>query len=237
MTTPADNTPIALIQDAYFEAGIIQEGESPNSEQIVLGMRRLNRMINYWQTKGLKLWLNVDTSITLVTGTGTYTLGAAGTVVMTKPLRVIEAYYLNSTGIRTPLIPLSWDDYIKLSQVNVTGTINSYFVDKEATLLSVFFWYPPDATAATGTAHLLLQTQVANPINITEEMNFPIEWGLALMWGLADQTTTGQPQAIIDKCAQRAEMYRTALENWDVEDAPTMFAPDMRTFTNMGKFR
>lgn len=237
MTTPADNTPISLIQDAYFEAGIIQLGDSCDPEQIVLGMRRLTRMINYWQTKGLKLWLNVDTSVPLVVGQGTYTFAPTGDVVMTKPLRVIEAYFLDSTGIRTPLIPLSWDDYIRLSQINVNGAINSYFINKKATELDVFFWYPPDATAATGTGHVLLQTQVTGPINITEEMNFPIEWGLALMWGLADQTTTGQPQAIIEKCATRAEMYRMALEDWDVEDAPTQFQPDQRAMQYQGKFR
>ena len=49
MTTPNDNTPISIIQDAYFDAGLIQEGDTVNSEQIVSGMRRLTGMINLWQ--------------------------------------------------------------------------------------------------------------------------------------------------------------------------------------------
>lgn len=231
MTTPNYNTPGAIINDALLDAGLIQQGATANSEQLADGLRRLTDVINFEQTQGLKLFVNVDTAITLTAGTGTYDLGptaAGGTVNMTKPLRVVEAYYLDSTGIRRPLIPLSWDDYVRLSQVNQTGALNSYFVNKKPAVLSVFFWLIPDTTAATGTAHLVLQEQITGPISLTETMNFPIEWRMFLHWALADELATGQPQAIMDRCQQRAERYREALENWDVEDASTSFAPDSR---------
>jgi hypothetical protein len=237
MTTPSDNTPASIIQDAYFDAGLLQIGESPDSEQIVMGMRKLTDLINLWQTQGLKLWLNVDTSITLTAGTGTYTLGPAGTVAMTRPLRVLDAYYLSSDLIRRPLVPLAWSEYVRLSQVTQTGQINSYFVDKQQSVLSVFFWQIPDSTAAAGTAHLLLQTQVTNFTGVTDTMNFPIEWRIALRWGLADELATGQPQAIMDRCQNRANTYRTTLEEWDVEDAPTRFAPDAQMSQHSGSFR
>lgn len=237
MTAPSDNTPISIIQDAYFDAGLLQEGDTLNGEQIVAGLRKLTDMVNLWQTQGLKLWLNVDLPVALTAGTSTYTFGATGTVTMTKPLRVLEAWYTSSTNIRRPLVPMSWNDYSRLSQITQTGAINSYFVDKQDTLLSVFFWLVPDSTAATGTAHLLLQEQVTNPISVTETMNFPIEWRIALRWGLADEICTGQPQAIMDRCQSRALTYRTALEDWDVEDAATRFAPDSRSQYFTGKFR
>ena len=237
MTAPTDNTPIGIIDDAYHDAGLLMEGDHPNSEQIVSGMRKLTDLINFKQTKGLKLWLNVDTSVTLVAGTGTYTLSPAGSVPMVKPLRAVEAWYTDATGIRRPLIPLSWNDYSRLSIITQTGQINSYFVDKQATVLSVFFWLVPDAVAATGTVHLLLQTQVTNFVSVTETMNFPIEWRIALRWGLADELATGQPQAIMDRCQQRAENYWAMLEDWDVEDAPTRFTPDQRASASTGRFR
>lgn len=237
MTAPTDNTPASIIADAYFDAGIVQEGSSPNSEQIVRAMRQLTDIINLEQTQGLKLWLNVDTTVPLVSGQGTYTLSPTGSVAMVKPLRVIDAYYLDSNAIRRPLTPLAWSDYTRLSQVTQTGAINSYFVNKKPTELSVFFWLVPDATAATGTVHLLLQTQVTNFTNITETMNFPVEWRMFLRWALADEICTGQPQAIMDRCQQRAELYRMKLQDWDVEDAPTRFAPDSRVMQNTGSFR
>jgi hypothetical protein len=237
MTAPADNTPASIIADAYFDAGIIQEGDSPNSEQIASSMRRLTDLINFEQTQGVKLWLNVDTAIPLVSGQGTYVLSPTGDVVMPKPPRAIQGYYIDSSSIRRPLTVLSWDDYIRLSQITETGAINSFFVNKKATELSVFFWLIPDATAATGVAHLLLQTQVTNFISCTETMNFPAEWRIFLHWALADELSTGQPQAIMDRCQQRAERYREALENWDVEDAPTRFTPDTQQRQGFGSFR
>ncbi len=237
MTAPTDNTPISILQDAYYDAGLIEEGQSLSSEQIVSGMRRLTDLINVWQTAGLKLWLDVDYSITLVAGTGTYTLGPAGTVVMVKPLRVIQAYWLDPQGVRTPLVPLAWEEYMRLSQVNQQGAINSYFIDKQQSVLSVFFWLIPDATAALGTGHVLLQQQVTNFTAVNETMNFPIEWRIALRWGAADELATGQPQSIMDRCQQRAQMYREQLEGWDVEDTPTRFTPDQRSQYYGSRFR
>lgn len=238
MTTPADNTPVSIIEDAYFDAGLIQEGQTPNPEQFVRGMRILTDLINFEQTQGLKLWLNVDTSIPLVAGTSTYTLGPTGSLVMTRPLRAIEGYWLSSDNIRTPLVCLSWDDYMKLSQITQTGALNSYFVNKQQLTLDVFFYLCPDTTAATGTGHVLLQTQVASFTAVTDTMNFPIEWRMFLRWGLADEICTGQPTEIVQRCQQRASFYRDALENWDVEDSSTRFSPDTQQQSyNPGSFR
>ena len=234
MTTPNDNTPISILTDAYFDAGLLQEGESLNGEQIVAGMRKLTDLVNLWQTQGLKLWLNAEIVVPLVAAQGQYLLSPAGDVDMTKPLRVLEAYYKNASGIRRPLTPLAWADYTRLSQITQFGQINSYFVDKQQSALSVLFWLVPDAIAAAGTVGLLVQSQVTNFINVTETINFPVEWRIALRWGLADEICTGQPQAIMDRCQQRATTYRAALEDWDVEDAPTRFTADARNF---GAFR
>lgn len=224
MTTPNDHTPIAIIQDAYMDAGLLQEGQSVNSEQIASGLRKLTDMVNIWQTGGLKLWLNVETPVSLVASQSTYTLGPGGSIDMTKPLRVLEAWYEDTNNNRRPLFPFAWADYARLSQLTQEGAVSNYFVDKRATDLRIVFWPTPDTTAATGTAKLLLQTQVTNPISVSETMNFPLEWRIALRWGLADEICTGQPQAIMDRCQQRGAMYRATLEDWDVEDAPVHFA-------------
>lgn len=237
MTFPANfNTSDQVIRTAMIEAKLLQTGDDPSSENYAEYMPRLNLMINAWQTSGLKLWLNFDQSVTLVAGQAKYNFSPTGDVAITKPLRVAEGYYLDSSNNRRPLTPLSWNEYIRLSNVVNTGAINSYFVDKQQTHLDVYFWLTPDATAATGTAHVILQQQVTNFTGLTDVMNFPQEWGLALCWGLADEICGGQPQAIMQRCNSRALMYKDMLENWDVEDASTSFAPDQRITQSTGKF-
>ena len=128
--------------------------------------------------------------------------------------------------VRRPIFAIAWNDWLNLSQVEANpGAINSYFIDKQATALNVHVWQTPDATEALNTLHLLTQTQAANPTNLEGNVSFPQEWRIALRWGLADDIATGQPQAIMDRCAQRANFYRTMLEDWEVEDASTSFSP------------
>lgn len=235
----ASNTCYGIIDDAMHDAGLLQEGEDPNSEQLATNMRRLCDIVNLYQTQGLKLFLLEDLSIPLVNGQSTYTLSPGGSVDMTKPLRGLQGYILSTVGnIRRPLTVMSWDDYMRLSQVTGNdGMINSFFINKQAYTLNVFFWNTPDSVEATNTAHILIQTQAANPAMLTEDMSFPQEWRIALRWGLAADICTGQPDSVVRRCEKRAEEFRTMLEDWDVEDAPTRFVIDSRMYGSRGKFK
>ena len=245
LTDPNFQNAYGIICDAMIETGKLRNGNMPDSEDLVRNMRRLNRLINYLITQGCKLWLIQDTAITLLppistlVGVALYTLGPTGTVPMVKPLRVISGYYLDIYGSQRPLIPLSYpNEYRNLSQVLQPGSINSYAVDKQQLTLNVYFWNAPDAwTAANGTAHLLLEVPVTQFTGVTDQMNFPIEWGMALMWGLSDQLSGGAPAKVQERCKANAEQYIEALTNWDVEDAPTQFTPDPRMYQNTGRFR
>lgn len=238
MTTPSTfNTPDRIIRTAMINAGLLQEGDDPTSEQYAEYMPRLNDVINLEQSQGLKLWLQSDQLVTLIAGQASYTLKLGGDVNIIKPTRVIQGYYLDAANNRRPLLPMSRDEYTRLSNVVNLGAINSYFTQKNYLDLTVSFWLTPDAEAATGTAHLIIQNQVTNLISLTDTMNFAQEWFIFLHWALADEICTGQPKAIMDRCSQRAETYRAALDNWDVEDASTSFAPDQRIVQDYGRFR
>ena len=112
MTAPSILTPNSIIADAMEDAGLLQGGDEPSSEDLAKYSRRLLKLINLWQTQGLKLWLNVDTSVTLVSGTAAYTIGPSGSVDMTRPLRALEAYYQDSNNVRRPIFPISWAEYL-----------------------------------------------------------------------------------------------------------------------------
>lgn len=232
MTTPAINTPYSIISDALFEAKIIQEGQTPDGDVLARNLRRLTEVVNLEATQGLKLFLQEDMSVTLVAGTATYTL----TVSSLKPLRVQQGYYLDTLGNRRPIYPISWQEYLSLSNPTQQGAISQYFINKQATTLTATFWLTPDTEAATGTAHLLTQRQVSPPINLTTDTVFPIEWATFLKWALADESSSGQPTAVQQKCMMKAQAARTMLQDWDVEDTPTYFQVDAR-FVSGSRFR
>jgi len=235
MTTPSTNTWAGIVKDAMEDAGLLRSGSQPNSEDYAKNGRRLLDMVRLWQTQGVKLWMLLDQSITLTASLATYTLGPAGAIITVKPMQVLQGYYLDSNSNKRPIYPLSWDEYLRLSNTTQEGAVSQYFVDKQQSNLVVKLWSVPDTQAATGTVHLLIRQQVTTFTELDETMNFPDEWRIALRWGLADEICTGQPAEIMARCASRAATYRMMLEDWDVEDAPTRIEPDSRTGT-AGRF-
>jgi len=240
MTTPATfNSPDRIIRMAMQDAGLLQEGDDPDPEQFANYLQRLNDLINLWQTQGLKLWLQKELSLPLTAGINQYALGPGGVLptLQFKPMRILSsAYYMDSDGNRRPLMMISREEWMRLSTTVSQGPINSFFVDKQQIQILVNLWLTPDTQAATGHVILLMQEQVTNLVSLTDAMNFPQEWFIALRWGLADDICTGQPQAIMQRCMMKAALYLAMLESWDVEDASTTFAPDSRMFTNQGRF-
>lgn len=241
MATSVSNNAYGIICDAMVDSGFLQEGDRPNSEQLAVNMRRLNDIINLWQTQGLKLFFQEEIIVPLTIGQTLYTLGPSvgSAVVMPRPPRILSGYIsLQASNIRRPLVILSRDEWERLSQVvGNNGTINSFFVDKQAYQTNLNVWPPPDSGEVLNTATFLMQVQASNPVLLTDQTSFPQEWRIALRWGLADDISTGQPMSVITRCNQKAIEYRKALENWDVEDASTYFGIDARFYQGRSRFR
>lgn len=243
--TSVSNTAYGIIADAMVDAGLLQEGQNPDSEQLANFMRRLNDIINLWQSYGLKLFLQQEVTFSMVADHADYHFAPVTGVYpsyyipMAKPSRVLQGYITVTPGnIRRPLTALSVDEWERLGQVvGNPGPVNSYMVKKYMSELVVYLWPAPDTTDALNTCTLLFQIAPAGPVILTDNTSFPQEWRIALRWALAEDISTGQPQAVIDRCAKNAEIYRVQLEGWDVEDVPTSFAPDMRMQQGYGRFK
>lgn len=228
----------ALIQAGYEDASLCPVGGTISSGQLSRGLDRLNDIINLWATQGLKLWLQQIIPVPLVASQAEYTFGPGGDVSMTKPLAMLQGTYVYTTGVRQPLTVMSRDEYIRLSQVNQDGSLNSYMTTKSLPLLTVSFYNPPDTYAASaGQVEMLARVAAPNVVISADSTQFPPEWYIALRWAIADEVCVGQSEAIQNRCAQRAGAYRDALEGFDVEDAPTFFTPDPRIQMSNSSFR
>lgn len=237
MPVAVSNTAYGIIEDAMRDAGKLAKGDQPDSEDLADGLRRLCDLINLWQTRGLKLFLWREFTVPLVAGVNSYSLNDPDPqVIPNKNSRVIQGRVQTPNGETRPMMAISWDEWNRLPQSS-EGTVTSYFTDKQATTLTLRVWNTPDAFEATNSMVLLVQVQAANPFNLLADVAFPQEWRIALRWGLSAELTTGQPQAVIDRCDKNANIYREALEAWDVEDGPTFFAPDFRGAYPTGNFR
>lgn len=227
----------SIITKAYQDAQKLPRYGSLSADQLADGLDRLNDMINLWQTQGLKLFLESETIVTLVSGQQKYSFYPTGDVAMTKPLEVKDATYWDSGNSSRPLNSLSRQEWTELSARTIAGSVNSYFVEKLYDRINLYLWSVPDATAAAGTMHVILRNQASNPATTAASVLFPPEWAIALRWGLADELATGMPDSVQQRCQSRAVAYRAALEDWDVENVETYFQPDQRMVGQGSRFR
>lgn len=168
----------------------------------------------YFQFGTLSQQMQTDGEVPILTDSGLQLLTSGGPT---------------SPGSMYPLIPLARSDWDMLGTRTAPGTVTSYYTDKQASVLNVNLWMPPSpGFAILGQVHLVIQQQQQNSVQLTDKMIFPQEWFLALLWGIAAESSSGQPQAVIDRCEGKALFYFNLLNDWDVEDAPTSFAPDTR---------
>jgi hypothetical protein len=226
---PQPQTCYQIIQDAMVDAGLLGQGDEPNSEDLAEHMRRLNKYVTFLQTKGLKLFVQEDYAFNPTAGQNLYTFGPNGTQVMNKPRRIIEAYYTDNNAVRRPLIgPIGRQEWDTYSTITTQGTVTSFYIDKQLLTLNLYLWLTPDAQAATGQVHVIIDNQIGNFLQVTDQMAFPPEWALCLEWGLAYQISTGQPPSIVQVCRDNWQYFQTELDDWDVEDAGTRFEPDQR---------
>lgn len=231
-------TASALITMGYRDAGKLAYSASLSAGQLSEGLDRLNDIINLWQTQGLKLFLETETTVTLVAGQQSYSFMPSGDVDMARPLEVKQASYWDSNGVSRPLVMISRQEWTYLTNRTEEGSVNQFFVEKLYDRLNLHLWSIPDTTAATGTVRVVLRNQATNPAVVGDSTRFPPEWAIALRWALADEVATGMPEAIVQRCSSRAEAFRQALENWDVEQAETYFQPDPRMQTqSASRFR
>ncbi len=231
MAQPATFTQVySLLQGAYLEAMLIEEGQELNGEQLANGMNKLNALANHLQVKGLRLWTQVDYPITLVAGQSLYPL----TGLYGKPLRIPRdlGYMLFTAGTptsKTPIITLSQQEWVLLNQAGTQGMVTQIYVDKQATALNVNTYLIPDAyTAASYVLHVVYQAMMTPAMQITDQTQFPTEWYQGLRWLLAQQLCQGQPAPVIARIDAMAAMYEGDLNGWDVEDAQVFFVPDNR---------
>jgi hypothetical protein len=221
------------------DAGKLGIGREPSGEHLAANMRRLNKYVNYLQTQGAILWVQEDLALqapVLQAGVSAYPLGIGGVVTVpalspvAKPRRVIEAYFTDPfpAATRRPIDVVArniWDTYSSTTQ---QGTIVAVYPDKQLNTIVCNMWQTPNAQAALGAVHLIVDLQIPNFSQLTDTMFFPSEWALCLEWGLADQICTGMPQEVVERCAVMSAKYETALTGWDVEDGSTTFQPDPR---------
>ena len=238
-----------IITLALRKLGVLELGETPDTDTIDNATMSLNLLIKQLSTEGLRLWKISELIVPLTANQTSYVLGGstsalmydslAPTVAITdKPLKVIQGFYRSiqvTPYIDTPVLLVSKQEYNVLGSKFSTGTANTIFYDVKSLNGILYVYLTPDVNAQTNIElHLVVQLPLNDISYATDIPDFPNEWMNLLVWSLADEMALqyGVPMNSRQELAQRAAAYKEKLTDWDVEAASTFFAPDFRSTNN-----
>ncbi|MGE5650943.1 MAG: hypothetical protein ACM34A_12170 [Bacillota bacterium] len=199
MTTAAD-----IINMALKDIGVIASGETASAEDAADALMTLNQMIGQWQAQ--KSYVTGQQAISFnVTGEQTYSIGSGADINTTLPVAIDSAFY-RLNGIDYPVDVLnSFEDYENITLKTITGTIPSaIFYRRDYPNGTIYVWPQPQ----TGSINLVTRDNLPTYAALTDPLNVPAEYELALRYSLAELLLVSFPQATprmdVVSMAQRA---------------------------------
>lgn len=219
-------TATQLIQAAFGNLGIAQEGEGLTPRMYEDGLRALNLLIKTWGAH-YRLWIMEEAELVLVANTPSY-------VITPKPLRIVAARYrLTSSSIDVPMIEMSRQEYFDQPNKTTSPSIPvNFYYDPQTTTGTLYLWPCPSATAAAQyTVRYTYARRMESMVSTNNELDMPQEWQEAVVWNLSKRLASQYPvndQSLMNLVLGMAGETYQALMQWDNEPASIFLQPETR---------
>lgn len=183
-----------IIADALANVGALGPGQDATGKTRDFCARALNRIVKALDGEGQFLWRMSRLTLTTTSGTSSHSLSALAFDV-DAPMN----YKAAADSTRTPIWPMSRDDYMALPDRTTSGRPSRYFLEKTLTgagivQITANLWPVPDTTGDTIEYPAALRakdfnTGATNP-------DFPTSWTACLVYGLTSEIAPafGQPE-------------------------------------------
>lgn len=214
----------SIINDALSNVGALGPGKSASGVMRDHAAQALNRVVKALDAEGKFLWRVTRRSLTLTDGTASYDLTASNTDVIEVdgPLNYRTS---NSATNRTPIEPMSRDDYMRITDRTIEGIPQRYFV--EYTLprtVNIIFWPTPDTTSAIVEYSAVLRSDDYDDGDDTG--SYPARWLNCLVYGLTAELAPAYKQPQLMATFRKLFLEeRDRQMNAGDEKGPTIFVP------------
>lgn len=212
-----------VITTALELCGALQVGETASSEDADLALKHLNLMLKTWGTDP-KLFIEVEGSVTLLAATASY----AGSPVSLA--RRIVGARRRTSGIDTPLMPLSRQEYLDTPNKTGAGMPVSFYFDPQRSTRTLHIWpVPTTAIAASTTVRIDYHRVIENSDSLDNDPDVPQEWLEAISYSLAARLSmipgySADAQVRAEISARAQALYAQLSADSD-ESASVFFSP------------
>lgn len=206
--------------------GVLPDGASATTSQIASAALKFQALCKALNADGMPLWKIGSVSFPTVAGTQTYSIGTGLTINVPKPLKIIKAQVTPSGGVAIPMELQTRYDFLDEPSSASGMPIEATFVNSRTTGV-ISIWPNPDAVY---TISLLYQSPVEDVDNSTDELDFPAEWMMAIVYMLAWSLAPNYGIPILDRqqLQKEAEYWHQYALSIGAEEGSIRFVPDTR---------
>jgi hypothetical protein len=207
-----------LISASLRLIGAIAPGESIAANEATDGLASINRMLDSWSNESLLIYSRVREEFVLTPNTQSYTIGATGVFVTTRPMRIDQALIrveTSSPAIEYKLNILSLSEWASINQkassstiptdIYIEGTypnetVNLYPMPSAAYKVVLFSWKPLSTI-------LTLDTAIA----------FPPGYERALVYNGAIELAPEYGKSVSPEVAKTAEESKSSIKRMNTK--------------------
>lgn len=177
----------SIINAALRKLAVVSKGQTPEPQDTTNATEALNVMLKAFASKGMPLWAIKEFTFS-PTATRTYSIGVGQTLATPAPLKVIQAYITDLTGINS--IPLNVQTHYNFNlvqpQTTSTGTPVNLWYEPLNQTGNIHIWPFPDAySIANRQITITYQRPFEDMVNASDTVDFPQNWLEAVIYGLA----------------------------------------------------
>jgi len=173
-----DRTAGKIISRALRKIGVLGQGFTASDDEMTNGIDVLNELMQTWSTDGPNLWTPATQTVTLVSGTQTYTLGP-------RPRLVMNARRVDNGTEAIPLTPWEQQDWDRFIYKDNEGLPLRYLVQKLRTDTTLTFWPKPSFTSGTYTVNVGYERVWEIVTSAAETVDIPQEFAETVLMCLA----------------------------------------------------
>jgi hypothetical protein len=178
-----------LIKSSMRVAQVIRQNEDPVTQEMTDALQAMTIMLQSWAARKLLVRAMVLDVKVLSAGVSSYTLGAGGTIVTIKPVRVISGFIRDSSGNDTPLDIWTKEEYDTISAKTTSGLPYILAYDpglpQQASQMGTIYIYPIPDGSSSYTLYMNSQKPFTEFSAVTETMTFEQIYNEAIKYELA----------------------------------------------------
>jgi len=179
--------------------------------QLDEALEALNGMLNLWNAERLMVYAVTKESLTLVVGTGTYTIGSGGTFDTVRPQKLLSAYIRDTNSLDYPVdVSMTENEYNSISDKTETGRPEHLYYSPEYPLGKIYF----DLIPEVGETFVLDSwKQITEFASLEATITLPKEYEKALRFNLALDLAPEYGVELDKTVIQQAALSKIIIEN------------------------